>query len=50
MPNNGFLLGFIAGISLGFLLWTDTGKMLTGATKEHLKAELKRRLEELERR
>ena len=49
MANNGFLFGFALGIGIGFLLWTDTGKMLTGATKEHLKAELRKRLEKLER-
>jgi len=44
---NNFVWGFIAGVTLGFLMWTDTGKMLTGATKEKVKAELRERIEKL---
>jgi hypothetical protein len=31
------------------LLWTETGKMVLGATKERVKAELRERLAKLEK-
>lgn len=45
-----FMLGFVTGLGVGFLLWTEEGKAITGITKEALRTELRTRIAALERR
>jgi len=49
MSTWGYIIAFGAGLTVGWLLWTESGKMVTGIGKEKLKAELRERLSSLER-
>jgi len=44
-----FLFGAIVGFIGGWLLFTETGQMLIGISKEEVKRRLRERLERLER-
>jgi len=47
-PDLGsFIFGAIVGFGVAWLMYTETGQMLLGVSKEKIKAKLRERLERL---